>query len=90
MTDSVATTLEAAAIPSLVVALQAAQQFIADLGTDPAQVALKFPGASQRLLGTLELQLPALASSEFVAAQTAVTSALANKITQLQAKLPKS
>ncbi len=59
-----------AAAPSLIAALQALQTFVANLGTDPAQVAIKFPGALQVLLGSLEMQLPALADSEFGAAQS--------------------
>ena len=59
----------AAAVPSLVSVLQALQTFVGNLGSDPAQVAVKFPGALQVLIGSVELQLPALATSEFTALQ---------------------
>jgi hypothetical protein len=74
-----------AAEPALVASLQALQTFITNLGTDPAQVAIKFPGALQILLGSVELQLPALASAEFGAAQTAANAAIGGWITKLQA-----
>jgi hypothetical protein len=61
-----------AAVPSLSAALTAMKTFVQNLGTDPAQVALKFPGAAQVFVGSIELQGPALASAEFGAAQTAV------------------
>jgi hypothetical protein len=73
-----------AAEPSLVTALQAIQTFITNLGTDPTQVAVKFPGALQVLLGSVELQLPALASSEMGAVQTAANAQIAAWIAKLQ------
>ena len=78
-----------AAAPSLIAALQALQTFVTNLGTDPAQVAVKFPGALQVLLGTLEMELPSLASSELGAVQTAANARIAALITQLQAIAPK-
>ena len=59
----------AAAVPSLVSVLHALQTFVANLGSDPEQVAVKFPGALQVLIGSVELQLPALATSEFTTLQ---------------------
>lgn len=53
-----------AAAPSLIAALQAVKQFIANLGTDPALVAAKLPGALQVLIGTVELQLPVIVTAE--------------------------
>jgi len=74
-----------AAAPSLIASLQALQTFVTNLGTDPTQVAVKFPGASAILLGQLELQLPALLASEFGAAQVAVNAQIGTLITKLQA-----
>jgi len=75
----------AAAAPSLITALQALQTFFTNLGTDPAQIAVKFPGATQVLLGTLEMELPGLAQSEIGALQTAANAKIAAWITSLQA-----
>jgi hypothetical protein len=75
----------AAAAPSLIAALQALQTFFTNLGTDPAQVAVKFPGATQVLLGTLEMELPGLAQAELGALQTAANTKIAAWITSLQA-----
>jgi hypothetical protein len=74
-----------AAVPSLVSVLQALQVFVANLGTDPAQVPVKFPAALQILLGSVELQLPALASAEFGAVQVAANDKFAAWIKSLQA-----
>lgn len=74
-----------AAAPSLIAALQALQTFITNLGTDPVQVAVKFPGALQVLLGSLEMQLPSLAGSELGAVQTAANARIAALIASLQA-----
>jgi hypothetical protein len=76
-----------AAAPSLIASLQALQTFLTNLGTDPAKVAITFPGALQVLLGTLEMQLPGLASSEFGAVQAAANARIAALITSLQAKV---
>ena len=75
----------AAAAPSLITALQALQTFFTNLGTDPAQIAVKFPGATQVLLGTLEMELPGLAQSEIGALQTAANAKIAAWIASLQA-----
>jgi hypothetical protein len=80
MTDPVVT----AAIPSLISALQAVNTFIADMGTDPNQLALRFPGAVQKLVGTLELQLPVLATAELSALQSDVQSRISGLIADLQ------
>lgn len=74
-----------AAVPSLVTVLTALQTFIANLGTDPAQVPVKFPGALQVLLGSVELQLPVLAMAEFGALQADANAKIAAWITSLQA-----
>lgn len=78
--------LQAAAIPAAVAALQALQTFLANLGTDPLQLAAKFPGALQVFLGSVELQAPALATSELAALQSAANTKIAAWIASLQAK----
>lgn len=75
-----------AAIPTAIAVLKAVQQFIANLGTDPLQVPVKFPGAAQVFLGTVEMQVPALASSEFTALQSDVNTKVNGWIASLQAK----
>lgn len=79
-------TIEAAAVPSLVAVLKAMQTFITNLGTDPAQIPLKFPGAFQVFIGTVELQLPTLAAGEFAALQAEANAKINAWITSLQAK----
>jgi hypothetical protein len=74
----------AAAVPSLVSVLQALQTFVSNLGTDPAQVAVKFPGALQVLIGSVELQLPVLVSSEFTTLQADANTKIGAWITALQ------
>jgi hypothetical protein len=74
-----------AGIPELVSVLQSLQTFITNLGGDPASVAVKFPGALQVLLGSVEMQFPALASAEFGALQTDVNTKISGWITKLQA-----
>lgn len=73
-----------AATPSLIAVLQALQTFITNMGTDPAQLAIKFPGAVQVLIGTVEMQLPALASSELAAVQTDINTKIGTWITKLK------
>jgi len=73
-----------AAAPSLIAALQALNTFITQMGTDPTQMPVKFPGALQVLLGSLELQLPALATSEITTLQATATSKIAAWIASLQ------
>lgn len=75
-----------AGAPSIIAVLQALQTFVTNLGTDPLQVSVKFPGALQVLIGSVELQLPVLASAEFGALQTDVNSKIAGWITKLQGK----
>lgn len=84
--NPVITAIETAAAPSLVVVLQALQTFISNLGTDPMQIPTKFPGALQVLIGNVELQLPALAASEFGALQTEANTKIAGWISKLQPK----
>lgn len=81
--------IEVAAIPSAIAALQAIKQFNVDMGTDPTKWVLNYPGASLKLLGTLQMQVPTLLNSEGAAAQATVNSKLDSWITSLEAKLPK-
>lgn len=74
-----------AAAPYIVTALQAAKTLIANLGTDPAQVAAKAPGALAVFVGTLEMELPGLAASEIGAVQTALQARLDALIASAQA-----
>jgi hypothetical protein len=75
-----------AAIPELVAVLNAVKQFNVDMGADPTKWVLTFPGAQLKLLGSIQLQVPALAGAEAGAAQTAVNSKIDGWITSLQAK----
>jgi hypothetical protein len=73
-----------AAVPSLVAVLQAVQTFVSNLGADPTQIALKLPGALQILIGSVELQLPALGTAEFVTLQADANTKIAAWIASLQ------
>lgn len=76
---------EQAAIPSAIAILQGFQAFLGNMGSDPTQWALKFPGALQVFNGTVELQGPALAAAEAGALQSAASTKVASWITALQA-----
>lgn len=78
-----------AAIPSVIAALQAVKQFSVNMGADPAQWALRYPGASIALLGQLELLVPGLAVAEGGSVQSAVNAKVDSWIADLQSKLPK-
>lgn len=78
--------LEQAAIPSAIAVLNALQTFLTNLGTDPAKIPVTAPGALQVLLGSVELQAPALANSEWSAVQSAANTKIAGWITSLKAK----
>lgn len=78
--------LEQAAIPSALAILAALQTFITNLGTDPAKIPVTAPGALQVLLGSVELQAPVLANSEWAAVQSTANSKIAGWITSLKAK----
>jgi hypothetical protein len=80
MSDPIVT----AAIPTVIAALQAAKQFIANLGTDPAQIPAKLPGAAAIFVGTLQLQVPVLAGAELGAATTDVNAKIDALIAKLQ------
>lgn len=85
MTDTAVATIEAAAAPSLISALQAFNQFETDIGTDPLQWAVKVPAAKLKFLGTLGLQLQPLIGAEVVAAEAVINTTTAGWITKLQA-----
>ena len=85
MASPVVSALEAAAIPSAIAIIGQVQTFLANLGTDPLQVAVKFPGAVQVLVGSVELQFPTLAASEFGAVQAVAQSALSGWAAKLAA-----
>jgi hypothetical protein len=72
-----------AAAPAIINALNAVNQFATDIGPDPTKWALMVPGALQKLLGTLEMQIPIVATAEGGALQTVVNA----KVTELIAKL---
>jgi hypothetical protein len=75
----------AAAGPSLIAVLQALQTFLTNIGTDPTQVAIKFPGALQIFLGSVEMQLPAVATAELTTVQAQASAKIAALIAKLQA-----
>jgi Transglycosylase SLT domain len=72
-----------AAAPAIINALNAVKQFTADIGPDPAKWALMVPGALQKLLGTIEMQIPIVATAEAGALQSVVNA----KVDELIAKL---
>ena len=84
-TSNPLTPIEQAALPSAVAVLQAVQAFIANMGTDPAQWTLKFPGALVALQGAVMLQAPILANAEGAAVSAQATSTVGGWITKLQA-----
>jgi hypothetical protein len=64
MTTSAPNPVLKAAAPVLITAIQALQQFETDMGTNPLEWGANYPGAKLRLMGSLALQLPALANAE--------------------------
>ena len=74
-----------AAAPSLISALQALQQFEADMGPNPLVWAANYPGAKLKLLGTLALQLPTIATAEGGALENVINTTTSGWITKLQA-----
>jgi hypothetical protein len=77
---------QAAAIPTAVAVLQAAKQLLANLGTDPLQVAAKAPGAFAVFVGTVQIQLPGLLGQELGAVQTEISAKLDQLISKLTGK----
>lgn len=84
-TPSPVSPFEQAAIPTAIQIVEALQTFFTNLGTDPTQWAIKLPGAAQVLLGTVELQGPALAIAEAGALGATVNGKLSAWLTALQA-----
>ncbi|MDA8119143.1 MAG: hypothetical protein M0Z85_03645 [Gammaproteobacteria bacterium] len=79
------TPIEQAAIPSVVAVLEAVQAFIANMGTDPMQWTVKFPGALVALQGAVMLQAPLLANAEGAAISAQANTTVAGWISKLQA-----
>lgn len=76
--------IAAAAAPSLIAVLQAIQAFNTNIGAIPSEWPIKVPGALTILLGTVQMQLPTLASAEASTLQAEVNAKLAGWITSLQ------
>lgn len=74
-----------AAAPVLITAIQALQQFEADMGTNPLEWGPNYTGAKLKLMGTLALQLPALANAEGGALSGFISSTTSSWITKLKA-----
>lgn len=77
-----------AAAPALLAVITAIDTLIDNVGSDPAQIAVKWPGALQVFLGTVEMQLPVLEIGELGAVATAAKARLAGFATQLKALAP--
>ena len=79
-----------AAAPELIAMLKAIAAFNINIGVDPTKWALTVPGALTVLLGTIQLQIPALVAGEAGALQASLNSNVAKWITSLetQAGLP--
>jgi hypothetical protein len=77
-----------AAVPSLLGVIAAIETLVTNMGTDPAQFVIKWPGALNVFLGTVEMQLPVLANSEIGAVQAAANAKLASWATSLKALQP--
>ena len=79
--------------PALVAAAPVLVNFIDELQTffttvltgDPTQIAMRFDGASKVLLGSIELQLPGLATAEIGVVQSDINAKLASWKTSLAA-----
>ena len=74
-----------AAAPSLIALLQAVQQFEVDMGPNPLLWPVNYPGAKLKMLGSMALQLPAIATAEGAVLETIVNTTTAGWITKLQA-----
>ena len=86
MPDATITAVETAAIPTAIAALQAVQQFNANMGTDPLKWAVNFPAAQLVLVGSLQLLLPSLGQAEGAALINESNAKISGWITTLQAK----
>ena len=80
-----------AAAPVLLNVLSELQTFFATVLTgDPTQIAMRFDGASKVLLGSIELQLPGLATAEIAVVQSDINAKLTSWKTNLTALVPKA
>lgn len=80
-----------AAAPVLLNIIGELQTFFGNVLTgDPAQIALRFDAASKVLLGSIELQLPTLATAEIGVVQSDINAKLASWKTSLTALVPKT
>ena len=86
MTNALANAAEAAAIPTAINIVLALKQFKADLGPDPAKIPLTVGPAFLKVTATVELQAPALLTSEWGAVQSNFDTQADSWITALQAK----
>jgi hypothetical protein len=86
MTDPVIASIESAAAPSAINAIQALQTFVTTMGTDPAKWIVNYLPAKLQLLATLTAQLPQLAAAEVTAVDTAINGALSGLVAKLKAK----
>ncbi len=81
---SAPTPLLTAAAPELIAALTAIKTFNANIGADPTKWALTVPPALVILLGTVQLQVPALVSAESATIQADINTKVDGWIAQLQ------
>lgn len=89
MTNPTIQTLEAAAVPSVVALLTAAQTAFATIFTgDPATAAARAVAASQVFLGQAGLSLIAGGASEFSAVGGLVNTGISDLIAKVQALAP--
>jgi hypothetical protein len=86
VTDPIVASIEAAAAPAAINAIQALQTFVTNMGTDPAKWVINYLPAKLQLLATLTAQLPQLEVAEVTAVDTAINAALAGLVTKLKAK----
>lgn len=86
MTDPLVNAAEAAAIPTAIAIVQALKQFKTDLGPDPAKIGLNAGPAFLKFTATVELQAPALLTSEWGAVTANFDTQADGWIAALQAK----
>lgn len=83
-TPPIVNTVEVAAAPSLIAAIQALMQFETDIGTNVAVWPVTIPAAKMKLLGNLALLLPGLETSELTAVEGLINNVGTSWITKLQ------
>lgn len=76
---------EQAAIPTAIAVLQAGEQFMTDMGSDPAKWALNYAGAKLKELGSIQLALGQLPVAEGGVIITQGQALIQNWIKALQA-----